>query len=120
MTKKLNNRLPLGVPLDEQTVEFAVSLFAALAHPTRLRMVELLTERRHSVSEIAAALGLRQPNASQHLAILSRASVVKATQVGTTHCFGLRGPRIAHVLRLVDEFRAIHAPTLQHEAGPHE
>jgi len=120
VTKNPDDRMTLGIPLDEQTVEFTVSLFAALAHPTRLRIVELLTERGHSVSEIAAALGLRQPNASLHLAILSRAGVVKATQDGTTHCFSLRGPRIARILQLVDEFRSIHASALQHEAGSHE
>ncbi len=106
--------------MDERMIDFTVTLFAALAHPTRLRMVELLAERARTVNEVAEALGLLQPNASQHLAILSRAGIVAAAREGATRCYGLRGPRIALILRLVSEFRARHAAALQEEAGIHE
>ena len=43
---------------DTRAVDFAVSLFAAMAHPTRLRMVELLIEREYTVNGMAEALGL--------------------------------------------------------------
>lgn len=99
--------------LDERTVEFAVTLFAALAHPTRLRMVGLLMERGYTVTEVAEALEILQPNASQHLAILLRAGIVIATPVGAARCYELRGPRITRILRLVNEVRAAHADTLQ-------
>lgn len=104
-------------PLDEKTVEFAVTLFAALAHPTRLRMVDLLTERGYTVTEVAEALDILQPNASQHLAILLRAGVVIATPIGAARCYELRGPRITRILRLVNEVRAVHADALQKESA---
>jgi len=106
--------------MDDDTVSFSVTLFHALAHPTRLRMVELLTKRENTVNGIAEALGLLQPNTSQHLAILSRAGVVKATREGSTNCYALRGPRIAQILRLVNEFRNIHADALQDGGGTFE
>ncbi len=106
--------------LDEPTIDFAVSLFTALAHPTRLRIVELLTQQEHTVNEIAEALGLLQPNTSQHLAILSRAGVVKATRDGAARSYGLRGPRIARILRLANEFRSHHAAALQEVDTPRE
>ena len=106
--------------MDEQTLDFATALSAALANPVRLRIVELLTERERMVNGIAEAIGLLQPNASQHLAILSRAGVVKATREGTAQCYSLRGPRIARILRLVDEFRTTHANALRVETESQE
>jgi ArsR family transcriptional regulator len=95
--------------MDEATLIFAVQLFSALAHPTRLRIVELLTVSARTVNEVAQCLGILQPNASQHLAILNRAGVVKVTPDGVARSYSLRGPRIARVLRLVNEFRNVHA-----------
>lgn len=98
--------------MDESTLTFAAAVFAALAHPTRLRIVELLTEGEKTVGEVAQALGLLQPNASQHLAALHRAGVVKVTRAGAARCYSLRGPRIPRILALVDEFRHVHAADL--------
>lgn len=99
--------------MDEITLSFSVALFASLAHPTRLRMVELLTAREMTVSEMADALGILQPNASQHLAALQRAGVVKVHRAGATRCYSLRGPRIPRIMALVDEFRQKHATDLE-------
>ena len=99
--------------MDEGTLDFAVQLFSALAHPTRLRIVELLTVSARTVNEVAHCLGILQPNASQHLAILNRAGVVKVTPDGVARNYSLRGPRIARVLRLVNEFRSFHASDLE-------
>jgi len=95
-------------PMSDSTLVFAVELFSALAHPARLKIVELLTDRERTVGEVAHDLGLLQPNVSQHLHILSRAGVVKATAQGNTRCYSLRGPRIAQILVLVNEFRHLH------------
>ncbi len=106
---------PHYVTMDEETIGFAVSLFGALAHPTRLRIVELLTEQERTVNDVAESLGLLQPNASQHLAILHRIGVVKVVRDGAQRCYSLRGPRIPQILRLVNEFRSLHAATLRAE-----
>lgn len=99
--------------MDDDTISFSITLFQALAHPTRLRMVELLTEKSRTVGEVTEALGLLQPNASQHLAILSRAGIVKVIPDGASRCYVLRGPRIARILELVDKFRQIHFDELK-------
>jgi ArsR family transcriptional regulator len=98
--------------MNEETLSFAVQLFAALAHPTRLRIVELLTAHECTVNEVANTLGILQPNASQHLAILNRAGVVKVRPEGVARTYSLRGPRIARILVLVNDFRQVHAPDL--------
>jgi DNA-binding transcriptional ArsR family regulator len=101
------------IQIDDDTVSFSVTLFHALAHPTRLRMVELLTEDGCTVSEVAETLGLLQPNVSQHLGILSRAGVIKGVPKGASRYYSLRGPRIARILELVNEFRHVHSADLE-------
>jgi len=54
----------------------------ALAEPNRLRIVELLRERPHTVGEVAAALGMRQPQVTKHLQTLSRAGLVTVHPLG--------------------------------------
>lgn len=106
---------------DDDTVSFFVTLMHALAHPTRLRIVELLTGESCTVGEVADALDLLQPNASQHLAVLSRAGVVKVVQEGTARRCSLRGPRITRILELVSEFQQVHAADLNNlPIDPHE
>jgi DNA-binding transcriptional ArsR family regulator len=48
----------------------------ALAEPNRMRIVELLRAGPLTVGEIAERLGLRQPQASKHLKVLSDNGVV--------------------------------------------
>jgi ArsR family transcriptional regulator, arsenate/arsenite/antimonite-responsive transcriptional repressor len=52
-------------------------LFKALGDETRVRIVALLAHGELCVCHIEAALGLTQPNASRHLAILRSAGVVE-------------------------------------------
>ena len=52
--------------------------FTALAEPNRLRIVELLKERPHSVNDVAKRLDLRQPQVSKHLQTLNQAGLVRA------------------------------------------
>lgn len=53
-----------------------VTLFKALADPTRLRVLKLLGRGELCVCEIAAALAIEQPRLSFHLRILKQAGMV--------------------------------------------
>jgi DNA-binding transcriptional ArsR family regulator len=55
----------------------AFSTLLALAEPNRLHIVELLRDGPLTVGEIADRLGLRQPQASKHLKVLSDNGVVE-------------------------------------------
>ena len=44
----------------------------ALSHPLRIRVLELLSEREHSVGELMRALEVESSNLSQQLAVLRR------------------------------------------------
>jgi DNA-binding transcriptional ArsR family regulator len=94
--------------MDKHIRERAGALFGALAHPTRLRIVELLLEGEKTVNDIAATLGVLQSGTSQHLAILTRAGVLVVEQRGSSRYYRVRGPRVARILTLIEEFCTVH------------
>ena len=61
-----------GRPISEAKAE----LFKVLAHPARVRVLELLAEREHSMGELAHFVGLEPSHLSQHVMQLRRAGIV--------------------------------------------
>lgn len=94
--------------MNEETAARACELFAALANPVRLRIVELLVEGPRTVGEIAAEMKIGHSGASQHLSILARAGALQSEARGTARLYALRGPRIPTILRLIEEFCQVH------------
>jgi ArsR family transcriptional regulator len=88
--------------------ERAGQLFAALSHPTRLRIVELLCSTEMTVKEVASALNQGQSGTSQHLAILARAGILTVEPRGASRRYRVRGPRISRILGLIEEFCTVH------------
>jgi ArsR family transcriptional regulator len=64
-------------------LEALTNVYAALADPTRLRILSLLTEDEICVCHIHASLDVPQPTASRHLAYLRRSGLVEARRDGT-------------------------------------
>ena len=95
--------------MDRFIRERSSMLFAALANPTRLRIVELLLNGEKNVNDIASSLDIQQSSASQHLAVLTRAGVLVVEPRGTMRCYRVRGPRIAKILGLIEEFCSVHS-----------
>jgi ArsR family transcriptional regulator len=81
--------------------------FAALADPTRLRLVEILArqpeERPLCVNALAARLGVSQPAVSQHLRVLRHLGLVRAERRGPRVHYFLDGVRFREWRRLVEE-----------------
>ena len=76
-------------PRDQTTSVFdaddLAAVFAALAHPTRLRILLLLSTRSdQSVGALAASLGESVANTSHHLARLRHAGLIHSHRDGTT------------------------------------
>jgi DNA-binding transcriptional ArsR family regulator len=88
-------------------------MFAALANPSRLRIVEHLAAGPASVNAIAAAVGLKQSITSQHLAALLGAGIVVCTPSGNQRIYGIRGSRISRMLKLVEQYHEAHLSSLR-------
>ena len=62
----------------------------ALAHPTRLMMLDVLADRAWCVCELTELTRLDQSTVSKHLAVLKQAGIVADRKEGTKTFFSLR------------------------------
>jgi DNA-binding transcriptional ArsR family regulator len=86
-----------------QTQLFKAEFFRALAHPLRVRILEVLGEGERSVQELQATLGLAQPLVSQQLAILRGKNIVTPRKLGTTVRYALSDPLVTTLLSVARE-----------------
>ena len=77
-------------------------LIKALAHPTRLRILDLLRNGERCVCEITPALELEQPNVSQHLALLRERGIVAWRKEGINIYYKVKDPRVFEALDLLE------------------
>src|SRR5947209_6225442 len=81
-------------PLYHAKAEF----FKTLGHPTRIRVLELLSEREYAVAELLVEVEIEATSMSQQLAVLRRAGLVVARKQGPTVYYSLTSPRVAELL----------------------
>ena len=84
--------------LTHQLQTFKAQFFRALAHPVRIRILEILVRGPRTVQELQAALKLEQPIVSQQLAVLRNQHVVMATKEGVSVRYQLRDPAVGDLL----------------------
>jgi DNA-binding transcriptional ArsR family regulator len=81
-------------PLYQLKAEF----FKTLAHPARIRVLELLSQRDHTVAEMLPEVGIEPANLSQHLAVLRRAGLVASRKQESAVIYSPTSPYIAELL----------------------
>ena len=79
---------------------FKAQFFRALAHPTRIRILEILVRGGRTVQELQEALALDQPIVSQQLAVLRNQGVVSAQKEGVSVRYALRDPLVGDLLEV--------------------
>ena len=89
------------MPLSLQA--FKADFFRALAHPIRIRILEVLRTGERSVQELQQVLDLDQPIVSQQLAILRGKNIVTPRKLGTTVRYALSDPLITKLLSVARE-----------------
>jgi DNA-binding transcriptional ArsR family regulator len=84
----------MSTPLYQAKAEF----FKALGHPARIRVLELLSEREHSVSEMLPEVGIEPAHLSQQLSLLRKMNLVVTRKEGSTVFYSLVSPQVAELL----------------------
>src|SRR5215472_19338961 len=79
---------------------FKARFFKALAHPTRIRILEILVGGSRTVYELQEALTLEQSTVSQQLAVLRNHGIVTAEKEGLAVRYTVRDPLIAKLLEV--------------------
>lgn len=81
--------------------EYKASIFQALAHPTRIAILEVVREGEVPARAIQDRLGIEQANLSQHLAILRSRQIVSSRKEGNQVFYSLRNQVLGQVLDLM-------------------
>lgn len=87
---------------------FKAEVFQALAHPTRIHIIECLRDGELSVSEILEQVAIEPANASQHLALLRGKRLVVTRKEGNQVFYSLRDPMLIEVLDTMRQYFQAH------------
>jgi DNA-binding transcriptional ArsR family regulator len=88
---------------DQALYDRQVRICKALANPTRLRILDLLAKRPHTVSGLQKELGIPLANVSVQLSTLRAAGVVSTQKKGKeVHCF-LAMPEVRQACHFIRE-----------------
>jgi DNA-binding transcriptional ArsR family regulator len=88
--------------------QFKASVFQALAHPTRIAIVEVLRDGELPAGIIIEKLELEQANASQHLAVLRAKHIVVGRKEGNQVFYSVRDPLLIEVLDIMRRYFQAH------------
>lgn len=78
--------------------------FRALASPSRRRVLSLVAQAPRSVGEVASALDVSQPAASQHLGPLRDAGLVRVEREGRRRIYHADLSAIAELRTFFDQY----------------
>ena len=81
-----------------QRYEMQARVIAALAHPIRIAIVDLLADGEVCVCEIAERIGAERSNTSRHLAVMLKTGVLKTRKEGLQVFYSLRTPCVLNFL----------------------
>jgi DNA-binding transcriptional ArsR family regulator len=89
----------------------------ALAEPNRFQIVELLREGPRPVGEVVHRLGLRQPQVSKHLRVLSDAGLVDVRVDAQRRIYALRAAPLKELEVWIERYRRIWEGNFQRLDG---
>ena len=97
-----------GVYVEDLIISMKSDFFKALAHPTRVRILERLAKNDEEVCvcELIEDLGVEQSNLSQHLSILRKQHLIVSTKVGLKVMYRVKYPEVLTIMENVQKILA--------------
>ena len=99
-TKAKSVSRPKRTSLDALTQ--AAECLKTLAHPHRLRMVQMLLQGRYTVGELAEACEIPSHMASEHLRLMQRCGLLSAEKDGRKAYYQIAEPHLANIMACVE------------------
>jgi DNA-binding transcriptional ArsR family regulator len=88
----------------EETLKKVKRIIRAINHPVRLEILRVMQEKgKASVTELYIALRMEQSVASQHLAILRKAGIVKKERDGKFNNYFLDEGQVAEIMEVFEK-----------------
>ena len=85
-----------------EALRLAAECLKALAHPRRLRIVQLLHHGRYTVGELAAACAIPRHMASEHLRLMQHCGLLHAKKEGRTTYYGIAEPHLETIIGCIE------------------
>lgn len=87
----------------DRVTEMHAEICKTLGSPTRIQILMTLHEGERTVGQVSRALGLREANVSQHLAVLRHRGLVVPRREGTSVFYKISSPKIIEACGLLRE-----------------
>ena len=94
--------------MQEALRRFKAEFFQAMAHPTRIAIIEQLRDGELSAGELIERLDKEQANVSQHLAVLRAKQIVVNRKAGNQVFYSVRDSLIIQVLDIMKRYFQKH------------
>ena len=102
-----------GVPLIGDLQRFKAGYLKAMAHPVRIRALEVLRQGPAGVAELQSQVDPGVGNISQHLAVLRNAGVVSTRKAGPSVVYSVRDPEVFAILDALREIFSHRLDSMQ-------
>lgn len=89
--------------MSDAGLEQAAECLRTLAHPARLRIVQLLLRGRYTVGELAEACGIASHMASEHLRLMQHCGLLRSEREGRRIYYSVAEPHLADLIACVEE-----------------
>ena len=93
-------KLPKLIPL--RALEQAAECLKTLAHPHRLRMVQMLLQGRYTVGELAQECGIPSHMASEHLRLMQRCALLTSQKDGRRAYYQIAESHLANIMACIE------------------
>jgi DNA-binding transcriptional ArsR family regulator len=85
-----------------EALERAAECLKTLAHPHRLRIVQMLLQGHYTVGELADACGIPSHMASEHLRLMQRSAFLVSEKEGRKTYYRIAEPHLADIMGCVE------------------
>jgi DNA-binding transcriptional ArsR family regulator len=93
-------------------------IIKALAHPTRLFIVDELSRGERCVCELTDMIGVEMPTVSRHLGVLRNAGILADDKRGLQVFYRLRVPCVLNFFKCVEAVQRNHRKPAKRNAAP--
>ncbi|MFH1357787.1 MAG: metalloregulator ArsR/SmtB family transcription factor [bacterium] len=88
--------------LSPENLQKAASCLKAIAHPARLKMIQLLLKDTYTVSELAVLCAVPQNVASEHLKLLERCGLFTNERIGNKVFYTVSEPLLENFMQCIE------------------
>jgi len=88
--------------LDLESLELAAECLKTIAHPHRLRMIQMMLSGEYTVGEMAEACDIPSHMASEHLRLMKRCGLLQADRDGRKTYYSVSEPHLNQLMDCIE------------------